>query len=132
MKLYYKMNRIISEADTIKVDSYGNTVFEFHKEDFGDKWEKLIDREYELSPYEIASLDKLELTGEEGHIIDYSERDKANWYEYSRNMIRDDFLNNMERLQEVDPSKPVIVTNKVPLTSNDELNKLLSNIFWVL
>lgn len=126
MKLYYKINRIASAADKIIVKSYNNNVFEFNKKDFGENWEQLVNKEYELSPYAASNLDKLQLEGEESHAIEYSEENKNNWFQYSRNMIRDDFFNNKERMSEVDASRIVKIFNKEPI---DSINKYFNIIY---
>ena len=120
MKLYYKINRIASAADKIIVKSYNNNVFEFNKKDFGENWEQLVNKEYELSPYAASNLDKLQLEGEESHAIEYSEENKNNWFQYSRNMIRDDFFYNKERMIEVDASRIVKIFNKEAIANSTQ------------
>lgn len=126
MKLFYKINRIASAADKIIVKSYNNNVFEFNKADFGENWEQLVNKEYELSPYTASDLDKLQLEGEEPHAIEYSEENKNNWFQYSRNMIRDDFLDNEERMSEVDASRIVKVFNKEAISNMDEYISIIN------
>lgn len=127
MKLYYKINRIASAADKIIVKSYNNNVFEFNKKDFGENWVQLVNKEYELSPYAASNLDKLQLEGEESHAIEYSEENKNNWFQYSRNMIRDDFFDNKERMSEVDASRIVKVFNKEAIDNYSQYFNIISN-----
>lgn len=92
MKLKYTIISIDSTADDIYVNSYGQNVFEFHKEDFDNDWKNIIGQEFELDPCAVADLSKLEMYGNEAHSVNYSLEDSLNWFAFARNKIRDDFL----------------------------------------
>lgn len=87
MKLKYSIVKIDSTADDVYVKSYGQDVFEFHKEDFNGDWQNIVGEEFNLDPCTAADLSKLEMYGNEAHNVNYSLEDKLNWYTFARNKI---------------------------------------------
>lgn len=128
MKLKYSIVKIDSTADDVYVKSYGQDVFEFHKEDFNGDWQNIVGEEFNLDPCTAADLSKLEMYGNEAHNVNYSLEDKLNWYTFARNKIRDDFFTNTERLAEIDNTRDVQVYNKDIIDSTSKLKALLVSL----
>lgn len=128
MKLKYSIVKIDSITDDIYVRSYGQNVFEFHKQDFSDDWQNIIGEEFNLDPCTAADLSKLEMYGNETHSVNYSLEDKLNWYTFARNKIRDDFFNNNERLAELDTSRTIEIYSKDTINSSSSLYTLFTKV----
>lgn len=121
MKAKYYFKSISSEAEELKVKSYGVDIMTFRKEDFNDSWDNLVEKQYDLSPYSSADLSKIVSTGEEDHDAQYPGELKEKWYEYARNKIHEDFFQNTERLAEVDTSKPIELMNSSLIDTSKKL-----------
>ena len=128
MKLKYSIVKIDSTADDVYVKSYGQDVFEFHKEDFNGDWQNIVGEEFNLDPCTAADLSKLEMYGNEAHSVNYSLEDKLNWYTFARNKIRDDFFTNNERTTEIDTSRAIEIYNKDTISSTSELYRFFNRI----
>lgn len=128
MKLKYSIVKIDSTADDVYVKSYGQDVFEFHKEDFNGDWQNIVGEEFNLDPCTAADLSKLEMYGNEAHSVNYSLEDKLNWYTFARNKIRDDFFNNDERIAEIDTSRAIEIYNKDTISSTSELYEFFNRV----
>ncbi len=128
MKLFYSIKSIRSTAEDVYVRGYGQNVFEFHKSDFDNDWQNVIDKKYELDPCVVADISKLDLYGNEAHGTNYSYKDKVNWYYFARNKIRDDFLANTTRMSEVDKDRPIELYNRDTVTNLGELTMIFSKI----
>lgn len=125
MKAKYYFKSISSEAEELKVKSYGVDIMTFKKEDFNDSWDNLIEKEYDLSPYSSADLSKIVSTGEEDHDAQYPGELKEKWYEYARNKIHEDFFQNTERLAEIDTSRPIELMNKSLIDTSTKLKNFM-------
>ena len=121
MKAKYYFKSISSEAEELKVKSYGVDIMTFKKEDFNDSWDNLVEKQYDLSPYSSADLSKIVSTGEEDHDAEYPGELKEKWYEYARNKIHEDFFQNTERLAEIDTSRPVELMNSSLIDTSKKL-----------
>ena len=121
MKAKYYFKSISSEAEELKVKSYGVDIMTFRKEDFNDSWDNLVEKQYDLSPYSSADLSKIVSTGEEDHDAEYPGELKEKWYEYARNKIHEDFFQNTERLAEIDTSRPVELMNSSLIDTSKKL-----------
>lgn len=128
MKLKYSITRIDSITDDIYVKSYGQNVFEFHKQDFNDDWQNIIGEEFSLDPCTAADLSKLEMYGNEAHSVNYSLEDKLNWYTFARNKIRDDLFDSDERLAELDTSRAIEIYSKDIINSSSNLRDFFTKI----
>lgn len=128
MKLKYSIVKIDSTADDVYVKSYGQDVFEFHKEDFNGDWQNIVGEEFNLDPCASADLSKLEMYGNEAHSVNYSLEDKLNWYTFARNKIRDDFFTNDGRIAEIDTSRTIEIYNKDAISTTSELYGFFSRV----
>jgi hypothetical protein len=128
MKLKYSIVKIDSITDDIYVRSYGQNVFEFHKQDFNGDWQNIIGEEFNLDPCTAADLSKLEMYGNEAHSVNYSLEDKLNWYTFARNKIRDDLFNSNERLAELDTSRAIEIYSKDTINSSSNLYTFFTKI----
>ena len=125
MKAKYYFKSISSEAEELKVKSYGVDIMTFKKEDFNDSWDNLVEKQYDLSPYSSADLSKIVSTGEEDHDAEYPGELKEKWYEYARNKIHEDFFQNTERLAEIDTSRPIELMNKSLIDTSTKLRSFM-------
>jgi hypothetical protein len=121
MKAKYYFKSISSEAEELKVKSYGVDIMTFKKEDFNGSWDNLVEKQYDLSPYSSADLSKIVSIGEEDHDAEYPGELKEKWYEYARNKIHEDFFQNTERLAEIDTSRPVELMNSFLIDTSKKL-----------
>ena len=128
MKLKYSITKVDSTTDDIYVRSYGQNVFEFHKQDFNGDWQNIIGEEFNLDPCTAADLSKLEMYGNEAHSVNYSLEDKLNWYTFARNKLRDDLFRSNERLAELDTSRTIEIYSKDIINSTSSLNRFFGNI----
>jgi len=128
MKLKYSIVKIDSITDDIYVRSYGQNVFEFHKQDFNGDWQNIIGEEFNLDPCTAADLSKLEMYGNEAHSVNYSLEDKLNWYTFARNKIRDDLFNSNERLAELDTSRAIEIYSKDTINSSSNLYTFFTKV----
>ena len=128
MKLKYSITQVDSTTDDIYVRSYGQNVFEFHKQDFNGDWQNIIGEEFNLDPCTAADLSKLEMYGNEAHSVNYSLEDKLNWYTFARNKIRDDLFDSDERLAELDTSRAIEIYSKDIINSATSLRILFEKV----
>lgn len=128
MKLKYSIVKIDSITDDIYVRSYGQNVFEFHKQDFNGDWQNIIGEEFNLDPCTAADLSKLEMYGNETHSVNYSLEDKLNWYTFARNKIRDDLFNSDERIAELDTSRAIEIYSKDTINSSSSLYTFFTKV----
>ena len=111
MKVKYKFDHIDSEADSLSLKAYGVEIANFKKADFGENWEDLLGQKFELNPYLVGDLDKLQITGLETNdiVCNSSQTKKDLWKEYSRNKIDSSMLS--KRLEYIDNTKPIQITD---------------------
>lgn len=132
MKLKFFIKSIDSTAEDIYVKSYGQNVFEFHREDFDNDWNNIVNQKYELDPCLAADLDKLKMFGNEDHDTHFSHKDKVNWFEFARNKLRDDLFGVSERIADIDLDKMVEIYNKNKINNLQDfvttVNKIPSSI----
>ena len=130
MKANYYFDAISSEADEIVVKSYGTPIMTFRKADFGGDYSELVGQKFPLGPFECADFDKITTVGDETHPCeDYPESMKDKWYEYARNLLNQEFINNATRLADVDPEKPVIYRYTFLDTDGEYKDLLIENAY---
>lgn len=129
MKAYYCFKNVSTDADVITLRAYGVDIMQFRKEDYNGDFKNIENKEFELSPFDCVDFDKLSVKGEEIHPgAEYPELLRNKWYEATRNLLRDDFFKNKERLAEIDTTKPVVLVSKTKIKNAKDLKEFATNI----
>ena len=129
MKAYYCFKNVSTDADVITLRAYGVDIMQFRKEDYNGDFKNIENKEFELSPFDCVDFDKLSVKGEEIHPgAEYPELLRNKWYETTRNLLRDDFFKNKERLAEIDTTKPVVLVSKTEIKNAKDLKEFATNI----
>lgn len=129
MKAYYCFKNVSTDADVITLRAYGVDIMQFRKEDYNGDFKNIENKEFELSPFDCVDFDKLSVKGEEIHPgAEYPELLRNKWYEITRNLLRNDFFKNKERLAEIDTEKPVILVSKTKIKNAKDLKEFATDI----